>query len=74
MAFNIKVELQSIFIVTDIMVELPGETDVAFRASCDLLLNSPVSYADILHSRNAPALWLIWTNTLMVKKHRRFKT
>lgn len=36
-----------ILIGTDMMVGFPGETDAAFRASCQLLLNSPVGYAHV---------------------------
>jgi threonylcarbamoyladenosine tRNA methylthiotransferase MtaB len=40
-------KVPDILIGTDLMVGFPGETDAAFRASCDLLLNSPVSYAHV---------------------------
>jgi threonylcarbamoyladenosine tRNA methylthiotransferase MtaB len=36
-----------ILIGTDIMVGFPGESDAAFRASCDLLQNSPLAYAHV---------------------------
>lgn len=34
-------------IATDIMAGFPGETESAFQASCDLLLNSPLAYAHV---------------------------
>lgn len=36
-----------LIIGTDLMAGFSGEIDATFRASWDLLLNSPVSYADI---------------------------
>ncbi|MDZ7269689.1 MAG: tRNA (N(6)-L-threonylcarbamoyladenosine(37)-C(2))-methylthiotransferase MtaB [candidate division KSB1 bacterium] len=34
-------------ISTDLMVGFPGESEAAFRASCDLLQNSPLAYAHV---------------------------
>jgi len=34
-------------IATDIMIGFPGETESAFQASCDLLMNSPLAYAHV---------------------------
>ncbi len=34
-------------IATDIMVGFPAETETAFEASCDLLINSPLAYAHV---------------------------
>lgn len=34
-------------IATDMMVGFPGETEKAFQASCDMLMNSPLAYAHV---------------------------
>lgn len=34
-------------IATDIMIGFPNETEAAFAASCDLLMNSPLAYAHV---------------------------
>ncbi len=34
-------------IATDMMIGFPNETEAAFEASCDLLMNSPLAYAHI---------------------------
>jgi threonylcarbamoyladenosine tRNA methylthiotransferase MtaB len=34
-------------IATDLMVGFPDETEAAFEASCDLLMNSPLAYAHV---------------------------
>lgn len=34
-------------IATDLMIGFPNETEAAFEASCDLLMNSPLAYAHV---------------------------
>jgi len=44
---RVHARLPEALIGTDIMVGFPGETEEAFRASCDLLESSPLAYAHV---------------------------